>query len=173
MKLNRKNKLLIAAFLVSLFLCYQLAIKNTLKYYNQYESQKEVLASAHNYPKMLADLTKREKGINNWLSKNDNLSNYFQNELLKQLNLYCASNNLKIVDFKEPHQSVKDQLETNSYTFSVEGPFNTTLKLLNTLENNHNLGFIKHLATEKKVNFKTNEEYLVTTIIIQKTRLLD
>jgi hypothetical protein len=168
MKLNRKNKLLLLGFILALFLCYNLAIKKTIYYYSQYNSQKELIDNANNNPKVLSNLLTREKQLNQWLSKNDNFSNSFQNELLKHLNSYCSSHNLKITDFKEPHKIVENKTEINSYNFSVEGNFNTVLGLINKIENNTGLGFIKHLSTEKKLNYKTNTEYIVTTIIIQK-----
>lgn len=168
MKLNRKNKLLLLCFVLALFLCYNLAIKKTIDYYNQYSSQKELIDNTNNSPKIMANLLAREKQINQWLSKNDNLSNSFQNELLKQLNSYCSSHNLKITDFKEPHIITEKETAINSYQFSVEGSFNSVLGLINAIENNPILGYIKHLSTEKRMNYKTNTEYIVTTVIIQK-----
>lgn len=171
MKLNRKNKLLIASFILVLFLSYKLAIKNTVDYYNQYNIQKELLNNSNNSPKILSTLLAREKQLNQWLSKNDIKSSSYQSELLKLLNNYCSSNSLKITDFKEPHIITEKQTEISSYVFSVEGNFNTTLGLINKIENNANLGLIKHFTTEKKMNYKTNEEFVVTNIIIQKSNL--
>jgi|LakMenE18May11ns_1017448.scaffolds.fasta_scaffold9952541_4 hypothetical protein len=171
MKLNRKNKLLIGCFFLVLFLCYNLAIKKTIYYYSQYNSQKELLNNINNSPRVLANLLARDKQINQWLSKNDIMSSSFQSELLKQLNEYCSSHNLKITDFKEPHVIIEKQTEISSYFFSVEGNFNYTLGLINKIENNPNLGLIKHLTTEKKMNYKTNEEFIVTNVIIQKSSL--
>ena len=171
MKLNRKNKLLLGCFILVLVLCYKLAIKNTLDYYSEYKSQKELINNINNSPKVLVNLLSREKQINNWLSKNDNTNTSFQSELLKKLNIYCSSNNLKITDFKEPHKAIENHTEINSYIFSLEGNFNSTLGLINKIENNSNLGLIKHLSSEKKMNYKTNTEYITTDIIIQKTNL--
>ncbi len=172
MKLNRKNKLLIISFILLLFLGYKLAIKNTIDYYNQYCSQKELLNNSNNSPKILSALLTRERQLNQWLSKNDIKSSSYQSELLKLLNSYCASNNLKITDFKEPHIIIEKQTEISSYVFSIEGNFNTTLGLINKIENNANLGIIKHFTTEKKMNYKTNKEFIITNIIIQKSNLI-
>lgn len=168
MKLNRKNKLLLLGFILTLFLCYNLAIKKTIYYYQQFNSQEEQIHSLNNSPNVLAHLKAKEKQMDQWLTKNDNFSKSFQNELLKHLNDYCSSHNLKIIDFKEPHKIIENKTELNSYSFAVEGNFNSVLGLINKVENNPGLGFIKHLATEKKINYKTNSEYVVTTVIIQK-----
>lgn len=168
MKLNKKNKLLLLGFIITLFLCYKMAIKKTIEYYSEYKSQKELIDNINNSPKVLSNLLAKEKQINQWLQENDNLSYSFQNELLKHLNFYCSSHNLRVVDFKEPHKITEKETETSSYIFSVEGNFNTVLGLINKIENNSGIGFIKHIATEKRMNYKTNTEYIVTTIIIEK-----
>lgn len=168
MKLNRKNKLLVLGIVLTLYLCYSLAIKKTINYYNEYKTQKELIVNLNNNPKLLNSLIVREKQIDKWLIKNDYASDSFQNELLKQLNNYSSNHNLKIVDFKEPHQLTENETQINSYSFSVEGSFIKVLGLINSIENNSNLGFIKHFSTTKKMNFKTNEEYIITNIIVQK-----
>lgn len=168
MKLNRKNKLLVLGIVLTLYLSYSLAIKKTINYYNEYKTQQELIGNLNNNPKLLSDLISKEKQIDEWLKKNDHTSDSFQNELLKRLNNYCSNNNLKIVDFKEPHQIIENETQINSYSFSVEGSFIKVLGLINTLENSTSLGFIKHISTTKKMNFKTNEEYIITNVIIQK-----
>lgn len=168
MKLNRKNKLLILGLILSLYLCYSLAIDKTIEYYKQYKDQKELISTTNNNPKLLFNLLLKEKQIDQWLSKNDYVSTAYQNELLKELNAYCSLHNLKIVDFKEPHKVIEKKSEINNYSFSVEGSFNTVLGLINKIENNPGLGFIKHLSTEKIMNYKSNEEYILTSLILQK-----
>lgn len=168
MKLNRKNKLLIIFIFLALILCYNLAIKKTFDYYNQYNSEKEIIDNTKKNPFLLSNLLVREKQINQWLNKNDNSNSSFQSKLLKQLNQYSAKHNLKIIDFREPHSVNEKQTEIKSYIFSIEGSFNATLGLINNIENNPNLGHIKHLSTEKKMNYKTNQEVVVTFVIIQK-----
>ena len=168
MKLNRKNKLLLLGLILTLYFCYSFAIEKTLDYYRKYKNQKELIDNTNNKPKLLANLLLKEKEIDQWLSKNDYMSTSFQNELLKHLNNYGSIHNLKIVDFKEPHKIIENNTEINSYSFSVDGSFNNVLGLINTIENNPSLGFIKHMSAEKKINYKTNGEYIITTVIIQK-----
>src|SRR5574343_220672 len=123
MKLNRRNKVLILGIVLSLYLSYSLAIKKTIAYYKEYKSKNELISNLNNNPKLLSNLIANEKQIDLWLSKNDHPSDSFQNELLKQLNNYCSKNNLKIVDFKEPHQIQESETNINSYSFSIDGSF--------------------------------------------------
>lgn len=169
MKLNKKNKMLVFGFIVSLYVCYNLALSKTLFYRSQYKSNLEIEEGNLNNPRLLAQLKNKETEIDKWLlANNSNLSN-FQNELLKQISEFSETYRLKVVDFKEPHRFMENKSVIENYTFSVEGSFNNTLIMLNKMENKHNLGQVKHVSTQKKMNYKTNEDYLITTVVIQKT----
>ncbi len=169
MKLNKKNRILLVGFIVSLYLCYSLALSKTMFYRNEYLSHQEIGVNNNRIPKILAQLKYKENQIDKWLSENNTISSNFQNELLKQLNQYSNLYKLKIVDFKVPHAYTEKNNTINSYSFSIEGSFNHVLLLLNKMENTQNLGQIKHIYTQKKTNFKTNQDYLITTVIIQKS----
>ena len=169
MKLNRKNKLLLVGFFLSIFLCYNFAISKTLHYLNQYNSKLKIVENIDTNPKTLALLKYKEKQIDKWLLENGTKSSSnFQNELLKKINTYSELHKLKVIDFQVPHQFLEKESSIISYSFALEGNFNSVLKLLNKFENEQNLGQIKHIATLKKTNYKTNEDYLVTTVIVER-----
>ena len=172
MKLNRKNKILIIGIVLTLYISYSLAIKKTITYYKEYKTNQELIGNLNNNPKLLSSLIFREKQIDQWLSKNDHTTDSFQNELLKELNKYCSKNNLKIVDFREPHQIQESETNINSYSLSIEGSFIKILGLISSIENTSGLGLIKHISTVKKMNYKTNDEYITTYIIIQKNNTI-
>ncbi|GAA3774504.1 hypothetical protein [Flavobacterium ginsengiterrae] len=171
MNLNKKNKLLIAGFCVVLYICYSFAISNTIEYYTEYKKKQEEIAADSDMPKLVAQLVQKEKQLDLILSSYDaNISDSFQNDLLKQLTLYSESNHLKIVDFKEPHIISQKGFTTTSYTFSLEGTFNGCLTVLSKVENNPMLGNIKHLNFVKKRNYKTNADQLFVEVIMQKNK---
>ena len=97
----------------------------------------------------------------------------FQNELLKQLTNLSIKNNLKIVDFKEPHISFDDKVQTLSYIFSLEGSFNGILLSINSIENNPSLGSVEHISFIKKKDYKKNTDYLVAEVILQRTKSVE
>lgn len=170
MKLNRKNKLLIAGFLITLYICYAFAFSNTLEYYSLYSSQQEIVANNLHDPQILPLLSAKERKIDQALSQHISTSGTsFQNELLSELTILSRKYNLKIIDFKEPHIFVENNIRVSSYTFSFEGSFNDMLLVLNKIENNSALGFVKHITFTKKKNYKTNSDYLTSEIIIQKS----
>ncbi|KFF12009.1 general secretion pathway protein [Flavobacterium hydatis] len=171
MRLNRRNKLLLVGFFLTLCICYSFAISNTIGYYNEYSAKEKQLANTNETPKLIAQLVQKEKQLDSFLSQyNINPSESFQNDLLKQLNTYSTNYHLKIIDFKEPHSITEKGFVTTSYVFSLEGSFNGCLALLNKIENNPSLGNIKHLNFTKKRNYKTNVDQLSVEVIMQKNQ---
>lgn len=171
MRLNKKNKLLVAGFFLTLCICYSFAISNTITYYKEYKAKEEQLANTIESPKLISQLVQKEKQLDSFLSHYDvNITDSFQNDLLKQLNTYSSNYHLKIIDFKEPHIITEKGFVITSYVFSLEGSFNGCLALLNKIENDATLGSIKHLNFIKKRNYKTNLDELSVEVIIQKNR---
>ncbi|RZJ79495.1 MAG: general secretion pathway protein [Flavobacterium sp.] len=168
MKLNKKNKLLLFGFFLTLYICYAFAFSRTVDYYDIYNSQKAAINNPKS-PDYLRQLTLKEKQLNNLLNKHSvSVGASFQNQLLRQLTVLCRDNELTIADFKEPHIKVEKGIKTSSYIFSVEGSFNGALLLINSLENNNLSGFVNHISFTKKLNYKSNTHYLVTEIVLQK-----
>lgn len=171
MRLNRKNKLLLLGFLSCLIICYVFAISNTIAYYKEYRSNKELLKDDDSNPKLVRQLQRKEKQLDSLLSKYDiTTSESFQNDLLKQLNSYGDIYHLKITDFKEPHIFSEKEFVATSYIFSLEGSFNGCLALISEIENNPTLGSIKHLNFTKKRNYKNNVDQLFVEVIINKNK---
>jgi hypothetical protein len=169
MKFSRKNKLLVAGFIVMLLICYSFAFSKTLSYYKEYENKKEVADNNQNDPRILDQLIRKEQQLDEALAQYIAVSgSSFQNELLAELTKQCRKQNLKIQDFKEPHVFNEDNVQVSSYQFSLEGSFNDMLLVLNALENNPSLGLIKHIAFEKQMNYKTNSYFLTSEVILQK-----
>lgn len=171
MTLNKKNKILILGFFIALYLCYSLSISKTIFYYKEYNTKKELLSNVEVSEDFYYQLKQKEKNIDLLLSKyNVSYDDSFQNNLLKRLSIYVASYNVKIIDFKEPHHTTKNNILTSSYFFSLQGSFKGCISIVNKIENNPNLGQVKHLNFIKKRNFKTNTEDLYLDIILQKTK---
>lgn len=169
MKLDKKNKLLLFGFAFALYICYSLAISNTIKYYKEYLNKEELITDNSSSPKLAYQLHQKEKQLDELLSQyNIITSESFQNDLLKQLNSFCNTHHLKIIDFKEPHIITDKGFVSSSYIFSLEGSYNGCLSLLNKIENSPNLGSIQHLNFIKKRNFKTNVDQLFVEVILQK-----
>ncbi len=170
MKLNRKNKILIAGFFVSLYVCYTYAFSNTLDYYRKYAENLYLEQSAVNNSSAVQQLSFKEKQLDKLLDeKNTATGNSFQNVLLKQITSLSAIHNLKIVQFAEPVIHTDKNSKTYTYTISLQGSFNGMLMLINALENKAMVGIVKNVNFIKQRNYKTNSDYLTCTIILQRT----
>lgn len=171
MKLDRKNKFLLLGFLLTLYISYVFAISRTITYYKEYKSKNELIATNTITPKLALQLYQKEKQLDLILSQyNITPSESFQNDLLKQLNMYSTAYHLKIIDFKEPHIITEKGYTATSYIFSLEGSFNGCLALLNKIENNATLGTIKHIDFIKKKNYKTNGDELFVEVVLVKNK---
>ena len=170
MTFNRKNKILLLSFCVALYLCYSFAITNTITDYKALKSKEALIENSIQLPTLIPQLKYKEKQLDKYLKSHEIESKAsFQNELLKQLTLYTNQNNVKITDFKAPHQNQNTTNDnTISYIFSLEGTFSNCLKTINTLENKPELGVIKYLHFVKKKNYKTDKNELYVDIILQK-----
>lgn len=171
MKLNKKNKLLLASFLILLYFCYVFAISNTVNYYREFQAKQQEIVTDSNMPRLVGQLVQKEKQLDQALSNYAiKSSESFQNDLLKELTAYSDSYKLKIIDFQEPHLISQKGFIISSYIFSLEGSFNGCLAVLNKIENNPALGTIKHLNFVKKKNYKTNTDQLFVEVIMQKNK---
>lgn len=168
MKLNPKNKLLLLLSFTALIICYVFSISKTLHYYNYYSKQVDLLTKENNSPEYYAQLLSKEKKYDALLKISYSNSELFQNELLKHLAIQSEKLNLKISEFEQPHVFIDNSILISSYKFSIEGNFNSIITLINTIENKHVLGSIKHISIQKKINHKTSQEYLSATILLQR-----
>ncbi|QYJ68268.1 general secretion pathway protein [Flavobacterium litorale] len=169
MKLNRNNKLLLLGLVVTLYICYVFAFANTIKYYKAYNDKNTLVQSAINNPNIVKKLVIKEKQLDTILKQYSIIEKEsFQNELLKKITVLSNRNDLKITDFKEPHSITENGVKTSSYIFTLQGSYNGMLLLINAIENDVTLGAIKHVAFQKKKNYKYNTNYLTGQIIMQK-----
>ncbi|WP_146185055.1 general secretion pathway protein [Flavobacterium pallidum] len=158
-----------AVFLLMLYISYEFSFANTIVNYRHYQENKKVIENDSYDPRLIKQLSIKEKQIDSWIADNNVAAPSFQNLLLRELNEYCDGLGLKIVDFQEPHEVIKKNIKTSSYIFSIEGSFNKALAFINKIENRNDLGVVKHLGSIKKTDYNSNRDFLISTIIIQKT----
>lgn len=169
MRLNKKNRLLLLGYIFMIFICYRFAIAKTLFYYGEYADKNEIINNESVTPETIELLVQKEKQLDAMLLQYNSIpTTSFQNDFLEKLSGYCTIHNLKITDFKEPHKSISNEFETNSYQFTLRGSFNGSLTVINTIENSTSLGIIKHLTFTKNRDYKTNSDHLTVAVILQK-----
>jgi hypothetical protein len=162
-----KNIILIFGFLLVLVLSYRLAISKTIelkKEFNILEKQ-EILYD--NTPKQISILKQKQSYYDELLSKYQLNSSSLQNNLLKTINTFTDTTDVKIISFLEPHVINKVDLRINTYQFTLEGNYNDIIKLIHKLEQETKFGEITNLHFEKKKNYRTGENYLQASILLK------
>ncbi len=162
-----KNILLILGFLFSLIISYKLAISNTVSLKKEYKSLKQHEELFKNSPKQLSILKQKQKYYDSLLVNYQLDGSSMQNSLLKSINLFADQNNLIVNSFLEPHIIVENDLSIKTYEFSIEGDYNSILKLIHLLEQQTKFGEIINLQFEKKKNYKTGKDYLQTRVLLK------
>jgi hypothetical protein len=168
MTIKTKNIILITGFLLGLILSYQLAISKTVKIKKEYNILKHEETLFENTPRQVSMLQQKQDYYDALLSKHQlNGSSSVHNSLLKTINTFADSTNIKVVSFLEPHVIPNGDLKISTYQFILEGDFNALLKLIHKLEQGTKLGEITHLAFEKKTNFRTGQVFLQAHILLK------
>ncbi|WP_298341110.1 hypothetical protein [uncultured Algibacter sp.] len=162
-----KNILLVIGFISTLFLCYKLAISKTLSLKKEFNNLALQETLFENAPKQVSLLKQKEEYYNKVLDKYQLNGSSVQNNLLKTINRYSDSTNLKVVNFLEPHIIIKNDLKINTYQFTLEGDFNAILKLIYKLEQKTKFGEIINLHFEKKKNFRSGKSYLQASVLLK------
>ena len=162
-----KNILLVVGFILVLVLSYRLAISKTLALKGEYNILKKEVVLFKNTPKQLSLLKQKQKYYDSLLNKFQIKGSSIQNNLLKTINTYADSSKLKVVSFLEPHVFVNNSLTMKTHQFTVQGDYNTILKLIHLLEQQTKFGEIINLYFEKKKNFKTGKYYLQAHVLLK------
>lgn len=164
---RQKNIVLVIGFILALFICFQLAISNTLEQKNQYETLKLESKVFENSPKQLSILKQKETYYNSLLEKYQLDGSSLQNNLLKTINAFAEQNGIKVISFLEPHITQRNELEIKTYQFVLEGNYSSINKLVYKLEQDTKFGEIINLHFEKKKNYKTGKSYLQASVLLK------
>lgn len=167
MTIKTKNIILITGFLLGLILSYQLAISKTVKIKKEYNILKHEETLFENTPQQVSMLQQKQHYYDALLSKYQINEGSVQNSLLKTINTFADSANIKVIGFLEPHIIPKDDLNISTYQFILEGDFNALLKLIHKLEQGTKFGEITHLAFEKKTNFRNGQVFLQAHVLLK------
>ncbi len=167
---RNKNIMLIVGLLLLLFFAYRYGFAKTFAISSEVsnlEGQKQAYQSA---PAQLATLANKEKQLDNILYKNNVEGNSLQNNILKTLNTLSVDSGFKIIAFEEPHIFTDEatQKTTTTYNFTLQGDYQSLLKVIYALEQKYSFGNVVQVAFEKKKNFRTKATYLQCNLLLQR-----
>ena len=164
---KNKNILLIVGFILSLFISYKLAISKTIETKVSLAILEKQTITFDNIARLSANLKQREKFADSILIKNNIKNTSIQNNLLEFLNNEHEDDLFTITNFKEPHHSVKENVISTFYQFTLKGDFKTLLEVIFKLEQQYNFGKISHVSFEKKRNYRKRKDYLECFIVVE------
>jgi hypothetical protein len=163
-----KNKLLLVGFIISLILIYQFAIVKTIEAKKVVSILRKENALLHHISENITYLKKEEIVLDSILKSVDvSIDNSFQQTLLQKITVFTKKNKLQIIAFKEPHQLITNNTKLSTYAFEVKGTFISLLKMVNYIEQLQ-LGELISIEYKKKKNYRTNSNYLICKIFLQK-----
>ncbi|WP_350289096.1 hypothetical protein [uncultured Croceitalea sp.] len=167
--MNSKNRFFwfIGVVLLLGFLSYYLAISNTLTLRKQYRAAKADSNLTSNISTQLLLLAQKQAYYDSILTKLNLTDTSLENDLLRILNVESERLEIKIKEFKAPHQSTLDNSKLLTYNFTIEGTFLNLLKLVHNLEKNGTYGEVNHIAFKKERDFKRRKTILTATVFIQ------
>lgn len=162
-----KNILLIIGFVFLLLLSYNLAISKTIDLKNKFNVLKNEEALYRDTPRQLSILKQKEKYYDSILNEYQISKGSAQNNLLDLLTSFSENNNLKIIDFSEPHLELKGEVSIKTYRFSIEGDYSGILKLIHHIEQKTKFGEIINLHFEKKTDYRKKRKYLQASVLLR------
>jgi len=167
--MNNKQNLyiLFTGVLITAFVCYQLAISKTIVLKEQYTHLKQQEILYKNTPKQLTLVKKKQQYYDSILTTYQLNGNSIQNSLLQNITTHAKSNQLKVLDFIEPHISSKNDATVKTYQFTLEGDYNNKLALIHKIEQKTKFGEIINLHFKKEKNYRTGKYYLQAKVLLK------
>ena len=165
---SQKNRLLLVAGIIFLFIVYILGIKRTLVKYeecSELEKKTNLAISAR------AELSLLEKKFSAMEERTENYAGKnVQQSLLGIVSKYCNENGVIVKDFSQPVISVSKDVTIETNWFVVEGSFTKALRLVYDLEQLNKLGRVASVDFALRKNYSTKSNSLTTTIYIQNIK---
>lgn len=168
MKLNRKNKFLVLGIVVISLLGYFLAVKKTLLLQEEYHTLSQRDKLVQNLGMRFSILSKKEKNLDSQLSELNLGASSQQNHLLGVLNKLGVDNGTKIIEFKAPHTIQINNTVSKTHMFTLEGSYNSILRVIHYLEKYGGFGSVSHLNLEKKKDYRNGRLRLQARVFLEQ-----
>ena len=170
MKINNKNKLLIAGIIFIAIISYKFAIAKTLGLRSELYKLRSEMVEMQDTPRRTQILALKNKVYDSILDQMDMGDNSLQNNLLRLINAEAKNNNVKVMDFNRPHISTVGANQYYTYGFNLNGSYTDILKIIHVVEQKGNFGNVAHMNFEKNKNYRTNTYSLGATVFVQHVK---
>ena len=166
-KITNKTKHNIAylCMILCVFVFYTNYLKGTIELKNHNEILTQKIENSINFTNEINNLKKQNVLIGKILGNNNFTIEDVQYKLLNFLS--STNRDLKIFQIKNILKFSQPDYTIYTHQFDIEGDFKSILKLIYLFENKLKFARIISLKTEKKIDYNTNENQLITSLIIQ------
>lgn len=163
---------LLAAILVLLLICYNMAFKDTFKVWRDYKSLKDRAAVASEIPKKTAKLSSQLAELNS-LFFNEKRENEDMHELiLERIGTLTAHSNALLVGYPPLHLSKTSSVQIETHTIVLKGNFRDLLEIIYNLEVKQALGRIASIEFFTETDRRSHRRELFCRLYIQNFRNL-
>ncbi|HEY1872066.1 MAG TPA: hypothetical protein VGG71_13475 [Chitinophagaceae bacterium] len=164
---DKKLKILGLVSLLSIFLCYRYAIKETMAQYKDFNNYKKVLELNVPATSSTEKLVAREKQMEMLFSRFelDTLQPY--KNLLFTSGIFCGNNHLKLKEYRLFHFSECDSIRLLTRIVSIEGEFAGCLKMIYQLETLEIVGRVSSVEFKSYLDPQDKKTKLTCTLYVQ------
>ena len=164
---NQKLKLLAAAAIVILILCYQYGFKNTWAVYADYKENKLKTEQLGDYVALMPVLKNEEKKINDLIKNNlaDTLSD--AKETLAFITSFSKTSGIKLIEYQPMQITQNNSFNIATRQITVEGNYTGLLKLLYELENHQSYGRLCSAFFKSAEDISSGKISLTCTFYLQ------
>lgn len=166
---RQRNIGLLAVFLLSCLLVYQLALKQTVELAAACSAKETELETAQDAPQRIALLKAQRQAIENVLGDADHTMD-FQQRLLETVSDFCRDQKLTLSDFPNAVAVVEKGYRIETNAVSVQGSFNKLVRLVYELEQKHHMGKIAAVEFATGRVSRNKPAILTATIYVQNVK---
>lgn len=163
---KQKNRILLVAIIVLLWVVYAFAISNTIAARSDCDRMQLQLDSVEGAPDKLAEL-KSELTKFSLLTggTNDTLRDMHE-QLLNFVSVYCNDHNLQLREFTQPVRYAQQEWSVETHPLTVEGNYISIVQFIRALELS-SMGRIVSVDFHTRIDNKTKSKSLLATIYVQ------
>lgn len=161
-----KFLIVITSFLFFGIFSYLFSIRKTIKLTDKNEHLTIEIEQAQDAS---GSLKLYESKIQQW---NESFITTFNNaelqvKIFNQISNLCKLHNCNIISLSKAESVIKNDIEIGTHIIVIEGSFNATIKIINTLENNMKFAKISTADFQTVKNRKKKKEELYLTMYLQ------
>jgi len=167
MRLDKRNKALIAGCVLLSIMAYKLAISKTWQARREYKDLRTKSLATGNLPQQLALLSQKKQYYDSVMAQMDLGDTSVQNNLLRAVNEEAQKRQVKVMDFDPPHVHASGEHDLLTHSFVLNGNYTDILQVVHHLESKGNFGEVVHLDFEKKRDYSKRKPFLEAVVFVQ------